>query len=183
MYFPQKTTLKNYKLSRIFTLSNTSPRKFLKRNKKYREMNLKLQQAEQEIAAQALVILEQRKLLKAIVESLSLISGELTNISKKKIYHLERKINQLLQDGDDLNFKTLYKLVHPQFFTLLSKHYPSLSPNELKHCAFIKINLSNKEIAQLLHIESKSVDMAHYRLRKKLNVPSRVKLMNLLRNY
>lgn len=60
--------------------------------------------------------------------------------------------------------------MHPSFFDLLTGRFPSLSQTEIRLTALVKLNLGNKEIATLLNIESKSVHMARYRLRKRLNL-------------
>ena len=44
--------------------------------------------------------------------------------------------------------------------------------NEKRLCAYIKLNLSTKDISRMLHVEEKSVQMARYRLKKKMNIPA-----------
>ncbi len=182
MNFPQKTFFsKRMKKKALYT--NTSSLELQILNKKCRDMTSKLLQAEQEIASQALLIMEYQELFKAIDSDLVSITDGLPAGILKQVKRIRHKIKIITEQDDSKNFKTFYKLVHPQFFTRLSINFPCLSTNELKHCAFIKINLSNKEIAQLLNIETKSVNMAHYRLRKKLNVSSNVKLLDVLKNF
>ncbi|MBV1888269.1 MAG: LuxR C-terminal-related transcriptional regulator, partial [Urechidicola sp.] len=60
--------------------------------------------------------------------------------------------------------------------------HPTLTPNDLKSCAFLKLNLSSKEIAQLLNISPKSVEVKRYRLRKKLELPHNSGLSEYLFN-
>lgn len=182
MNSPQKTSfIKGMKQTKLYT--STSPLELQILNKKCRDMTSKLLQAEQEIASQALLIMEYQELFKSIDSELVSFTDRLPPNILKQVKRIRRKIKIITEQDDNQNFKTFYKLVHPQFFTGLSISFPCLSTNELKHCAFIKINLSNKEIAQLLNIETKSVNMAHYRLRKKLNVPSNVKLLDVLKNF
>lgn len=64
------------------------------------------------------------------------------------------------------NFEKLY----PNFKTSIYKIAPNLTSNELKLCAFLRLNLSSKEISNLLSITPESVNKARYRLRKKLNL-------------
>ncbi len=75
-----------------------------------------------------------------------------------------------------------FEEVHPDFIQKLSTNY-NLSPNDLKICAFIKMNLSNKEIAQLLNIHLNSVHTILYRLKKKLDLPKDQSVFNFLQFY
>jgi len=67
-------------------------------------------------------------------------------------------------------FETYFDEVHEDFFKRLSEAYPSLTPREMKLCAYIKMNISSKEIATLLNISLRGVEISRYRLRKKLNI-------------
>jgi len=62
----------------------------------------------------------------------------------------------------------------------LKESYPDLTPNELKLCAYLRMNLSSKEIAQLLNITVKGVEVARYRLRRKLQLQPEVLLPDFL---
>lgn len=63
-----------------------------------------------------------------------------------------------------------FQEVSPEFFDTLKNRQPALTQNELKHSAYLKMSLSNKEIARLLGINHSSVHMAQYRLKKRLNL-------------
>ena len=67
-------------------------------------------------------------------------------------------------------FKLHFESVHKGFFERLLKKFPRLTPNELKLCAYLRMNLSTKEIAQMLNISTESVTTKRYRLRKKLGL-------------
>ena len=54
--------------------------------------------------------------------------------------------------------------------------YPKLTANELKLCTFLRLNLSTKEIAQLMNISLRGVELSRYRLRKKLELPTETSL-------
>lgn|GEM_PF-2895089 len=67
-------------------------------------------------------------------------------------------------------FKLHFEAVHPHFFDQLMTLAPQLSKNELKHCAYIRMNMSNKQVAGLLNVHPDSVKMSRYRIKKKLNL-------------
>jgi len=60
--------------------------------------------------------------------------------------------------------------VHEEFLKRLKENYPDLSPRELKLCAYLRLNISSKEIANLMDISVRGVEISRYRLRKKLQL-------------
>ena len=67
-------------------------------------------------------------------------------------------------------FKIHFEQVHPNFYTQLTQRYQNLSQIDLRHCAYLKIGLSNEEIAHLLNISVDSVSRQHHRIEKKMNL-------------
>lgn len=123
--------------------------------------------------------------------------------SDKLLHHLHKKISRLKADHQtdekDLN-EIIYSLnqelnqnkkekllfhftnVHPVFYEKLLKLYPSLSQNEIKLCAYIKLNLNNKEIAEYLHVQPESVRKSKLRLRAKMGNISGNELLAILKS-
>jgi tetratricopeptide (TPR) repeat protein len=86
-----------------------------------------------------------------------------------------------LRDDDDWQrFEQEFRHVHHGFVQMLSERYPKLTPTELKVCALLKINLSNKEIGKLLSVSLRNVESHRYSIRKKLELPSDVNLSTYL---
>ena len=63
-----------------------------------------------------------------------------------------------------------HERVHHEFFTQLKATFPDLTAKELQLCAFVRMNLTNKEIASILNISVRGVETARYRLRKRLGM-------------
>lgn len=81
------------------------------------------------------------------------------------------KIDTNIEQDDSLKkFEEHFDLVHNNFMQRLSEHYPNLAMNEKKMCAFIKMELTTKEISPLLNISVRGVETMRYRLRKKFNL-------------
>jgi hypothetical protein len=80
-------------------------------------------------------------------------------------------------------FAVHFDKVHSDFLVSLKAVYPNLTPSELKLCAYLRLNLSSKEIAQITNITIKSVELGRYRLRKKLQIPPEENLFNFLLNF
>ena len=90
---------------------------------------------------------------------------------RKRISHIfqklhQNKIGEEFMEIFDVNFEK----VNHNFFEKLKEISPSITKRELRLCAFVKMDLSNKEIAPLLSISIRGVENARYRVRKKLNV-------------
>jgi DNA-binding CsgD family transcriptional regulator len=58
--------------------------------------------------------------------------------------------------------------------------HPSLTPNDLRLCAYLRLNLSSKEIAPLLNISVRSIEIKRYRLRKKMELPHETGLVEYI---
>jgi hypothetical protein len=80
-------------------------------------------------------------------------------------------------------FAVHFDKVHSDFLVSLKSRYPNLTPSELKLCAYLRLNLSSKEIAQIMNITIKSVELGRYRLRKKLQIAPEMNLFNFLLNF
>jgi len=86
---------------------------------------------------------------------------------KQLIQGIESTINL---DQDWGNFKMHFEEVHQGFFKQLLEQYPDLNTNELRFCAYLRLNLDAKEIARILNITVNAIEKRRYRLRKKLNL-------------
>ena len=76
-----------------------------------------------------------------------------------------------MSEDDTWNeFEMRFKEIHEDFYTQLGQLFPNLTPNELRLCAFLKLNLSTKEISSITYQSPESIKTARYRLRKKLNL-------------
>ncbi len=88
---------------------------------------------------------------------------------------LNRVVNELRKSTDDQIFKEFslrFKEVHSEFYDTLLKKYPALTPGELKLCAFLRLNMTTKEISELTGQQISSLENARYRLRQKLGISS-----------
>ncbi len=96
-----------------------------------------------------------------------------------------KKVLKALSEEEKLNdeweqFSRHFNSVHGDFLKLLKSKYPLLKPHELKLCAYLRMNLSSKEIAPLMSISVRGVEISRYRLRKKMNLPTEVNLPQYL---
>jgi ligand-binding sensor domain-containing protein/DNA-binding CsgD family transcriptional regulator len=122
-------------------------------------------------------------------ELFSKIKTELTHVLKgfdnpQAAAELKKMIKTIGED-DNMdeewgNFTKHFDKVHSDFLVVLKEIHPTITPNELKLCAYLRMNLSTKEIAQLMNISGRGVEISRYRLRKKLQIPSEKSLFDHL---
>ncbi len=135
-----------------------------------------------EIASTALSIIHKNEVLSAIKDELTEQKKNLgvhyPNKYFEKIIHLID--NNLTVENDWVLFQTNFDLIHDHFFRNLKHTYSDLSPNDLRLCALLRLNLTTKNIASLMNVSAKGVEIGRYRLRKKLGISSETSLTNFL---
>ncbi len=91
--------------------------------------------------------------------------------SPSHLNYVIKIIDKNINNSDDwILFEEAFNNADKDFFKKIKVLHPSLTPNDLKLCAYLRLNLSSKEIAPLLNISTKSVEVKRYRLRKKINL-------------
>ncbi len=92
-----------------------------------------------------------------------------------------RMFTDIEKNDDEWNqFAIYFDQVHNNFISILKTKFPGLSSTDLKLCAYLRLNLSSKEIAQLLNISLKGVEISRYRVRKKLSLSPEINLYDFL---
>jgi PAS domain S-box-containing protein len=136
-------------------------------------------------AANALYMNQKNTILNEIENDLSTILGSKKYTKSQsdfdKIFTTIKHYRQLDKDWKMLiaNFEEVY----PGFFMRLKKMYPLLSPNDIKHCACIKMNFDTKEIARFFHIQPTSVQINRVRLKKKMQLSNSSDLRDYILNF
>lgn len=113
-------------------------------------------------------------------EFLNKIKNELNNVNDtNKLSPVIDIIDKNLNNTDDWKlFQEAFNNADKDFLKKIKGMHPSLTPNDLRLCAYLRLNLSSKEIAPLLNISPRSVEVKRYRLRKKMNLPHESSLTN-----
>lgn len=107
-----------------------------------------------------------------------------TRYPKNMYEKLVGLVNKNLTNEDDwLVFESHFDQAHENFFRRLKNEYPSLTPSDLKLCAYLRLNLATKEIAPLLNISVRGVEIRRYRLRKKLELPQEKNLVEFMMEF
>lgn len=123
--------------------------------------------------------------------------GELVSKMKTELAHVIKgisnpqaetelkKIIRSISEDDNMdkeweNFALHFDKVHSDFISALKEKHTGLTNNEIKLCAYLRMNLSTKEIAQLMNISVRGVEVSRYRLRKKIELPKEISLFDYL---
>jgi len=104
------------------------------------------------------------------------------SFNSQPLYQLKRKLKVIHHSENNyLNeFNLALKNHDPVFFQKLILQHPNLTQNELNHCAFIRLNMTMKEVGGLMNITENSVKKARYRLKKKIGLTLKVDLKKYL---
>ena len=102
----------------------------------------------------------------------------------KHIERVQDDIRKNIERDDNWKkFETNFDIVYENYLKRLGTDYPALTVSDKKLCAYLKMGLSSKDIAPLLNMSFRSVEMSRYRLRKKLNLNRDVNLTEFLQNF
>ncbi|MEM8895676.1 MAG: LuxR C-terminal-related transcriptional regulator [Bacteroidota bacterium] len=139
-----------------------------------KQRDMELLQVENEIKLKV-----NEKIFKGIKTILTL-KGDVRNPLKELFIDLKGKIDKDKQ----INFKHRHiELLDSEFYDRLSNEFPDLSRSEIELCAYLKLQLSNKEIAALRNVSFNGVNVSKNRLRKKMNLDSNAALSRFLLSF
>ena len=150
--------------------------------------NLKneLQYKTQELTGYILNTIRKNEMLEEVKKNAIKISRAIDeekqlSVVRQKVVRLIGQIdNNIEHDTDFEVFKSNFDIVHQDFFKFLDERFPKLSKNDKILCVYLNMNLSSKEIAPLLNISIRGVEVNRYRLRKKMNLDRDVNLSEYL---
>ena len=146
------------------------------------KLETKIQFKNQELASTTMHLVKKSEMLQKIQEELRKISKSTTDTSTAKSV---RKVIRILTADEELSndwqqFEQYFDQVHSNFLKRLREKYPKLTPKDYRLCAYLRMNLSTKEIAPLMNISVRGVEIARYRLRKKLELDKQDNLIEFM---
>ncbi len=122
-------------------------------------------------------ILKLKKELQTLQKNIKI---ENDNVELKKILKVLSEEEKL--DDEWNNFSLYFNSVYGDFLTIIKKKHPDLTPHDLRLCAYLRMNLSSKELIPLMGISLRGIEISRYRLRKKLLLPTETNLVEYLLN-
>jgi len=167
------TYKKYYKKQRKKLLDKTTKELVLKEleNKqqlmqfKNEKLNQDIENKNNELAISTMNLIKKNEFLNGIKKELKQTESD------KEIKQVIKIIDRHLNNADDWRlFEEAFNNADKDFLKKIKSEHPSLTHNDLRLCTYLRLNLSSKEIAPLLNISSRSVEVKRYRLRKKIGL-------------
>lgn len=143
------------------------------------KLQSEIENKNRELAISTMSILKKNKFLSSLKSQLNLIPEK-----DKRIKLVLREIDSNINSEDDWKFfEDAFNNADKDFLNRIKAKHDGLTNNDLRLCAYLRLNLSSKEIAPLLNISVKSVEMKRYRIRKKLELPHQDNLTEYILNF
>lgn len=141
---------------------------------KNEKLNQDVDNKNRELAISTMSIIKKNRVLNKIKKELK----KNKDAGNKTVLDL---VNSNLNDSKDWSFfEQAFNNADKDFLDKIKRVHPDLTPNDLRFCAYLRLNLSSKEMAPLLNISTKSVETKRYRLRKKLGLEHDSGLVNYI---
>lgn len=149
---------------------------------KNEQLQADLASKSRELANSAMNIVYKNELLQKISDEINNFKDSTgKKLPEDQLKKIHKVIDEGMSDERDWNvFENSFNEAHENFFKKLKLDHPDLVPNDLKLCAYLRMNMSSKEMASLLNISLRGVEIRRYRLRKKLNLEHDKNLVEFL---
>jgi len=135
-----------------------------------------------ELTTRMLYLLQKNEFIVSIIEKLLILKK---SIAKENGTEIDRIIQEMKSHTDKTawdEFEIYFQQVHQDFYRKLNERFPDLTPNEIKMCAFLRLNMTTKEIASITFRSLKSIEVARSRLRKKMELERDENLISFLQH-
>jgi hypothetical protein len=159
---------------------------------KNQKLQYELRYKSQELANSTMNLIRKNEMLLELNHNIEKIYDEINKSDTstiiasvgKRLQSIQQEIKQNIERDDYWKkFAENFDLIYENYLKRLKEQYPSLSKSDLKLCAYLKMGLRSKEIAPLLNMSFRSVEMCRYRLRKKITIGRDINLTDFLQNF
>ncbi|MEZ5197267.1 MAG: tetratricopeptide repeat protein [Bacteroidales bacterium] len=133
-----------------------------------------------ELTTNVMYLLKKNEFIMNISDKLKKSRYDFKPDNRKIVDDIIKELEHSTTDDVWKDFEVRFQEVHADFYKKLVKQFPDLSPNELKLCAFLRLNMSTKEISTITFQSHKSISMARFRLRKKMGIENSENLVTYL---
>ena len=149
------------------------------------DMDKELKFRQNEMVTMAMSIIQKNEFLNDLKKKIVKAKSNIRDLNAREaLNNLSLMISQNLSlDREREKFQMHLDEQNSKFLRKLSEQYPGLTDNDKRLAVLLRLNLSSKEIASILNISPKSVEMNRYRLRKKLKVSPKVNLTDFIREF
>jgi len=154
-------------LAAMFAISRFRQRKVMLEKK---EIENSVLHKKKELATNVLYLLRKNEAIESVTKKLSELKEKVTDVNKTPVQRIIMELENEIDTNSWKEFELRFQDVHQNFYEKLQKLFPDLTPSERKLAAFLKLNMSSKEISVITGQSIRSLEVARYRLRKKLGI-------------
>lgn len=133
-------------------------------------LELELEFRNKELATHVMYLLKKNEFIGSITEKLLSLKPLLLPENKLWMQDIVKEMKSNIDNTVWGEFEVRFQQVHKDFYLKLSEKYPDLTPNETKLCAFLRLNMTTKDISAITFQSVKSIQVARARLRKKMDI-------------
>lgn len=173
---------------KVFEAENTAKKREIKELKN-QQLQYELRHKAQELASSTMNLIRKNEILLDIMDNISKTTEDIRKNADKnavitRLTKMERHIKQNIeQDKNWKKFEENFDIVYENYLKRLSEAYPQLNVGDKKICAYIKMDLSSKDMAPLLDMSVRSIETNRYRIRQKLGLDRDVNLADFLQKF
>jgi DNA-binding CsgD family transcriptional regulator len=151
---------------------------------KNEQLKVKILTKDKELVNNSLQVVKKNKMLNGIIHKLKDLEAESMDEAARQRFNRVYKtiVKELNTDKSWNNLEKHIRNVHFDFLKRLKDKYPAITPREMDLATYLLMNMSTKEIADIMNISDGGVELARYRLRKKLNLDRKDNLTGFLMN-
>jgi len=148
------------------------------------KLQTKLIAKNKELVNNSLQVVKKNKILESIIQKLKRMEMDsASDTTKTQLNSLKKSIvKEIKSDHSWKDLEKHIKNVHFEFLKRLKEKYPTVTPRELDLATYLLLNMSTKEIAEVMNISKKGVELSRFRLRKKLGLQRKENLIGFLMN-
>ena len=167
----------------------TSEKKKEIKELKNQQLQYELRHKSQELASSTMNLIRKNEILLDIMDNITKVTEDIKSNNDSgslisRLHKMERSIKQSIDnDNNWKRFEENFDLVYENYLKRLGDMYPELNTSDKKLCAYLKMDLSSKDIAPLLNMSVRSVEMSRYRLRKKMDLDREINLGEFLQRF
>lgn len=173
---------------KVFEAENQAKKREIKELKN-QQLQYELRHKAQELASSTMNLIRKNEMLAEIMGNINKATDEIkkngdVNAVLTRLGKMERNIKQNIeQDKNWKRFEENFDLVYENYIKRLGESYPELNISDKKICAYIKMDLSSKDMAPLLNMSVRSIETNRYRIRQKLSLGRDVNLSDFLQKF
>lgn len=148
-------------------------------------LETELQNKINELTLQTTALVKRNQAIQTLLEELDKQKETLGDRYPNKLYQRLRSLMEdtLNDQADWVQFETYFNSAHQNFMDRLRQQYDDITTGDLRICCLLRMNLSTKEIASLMNVSIRAIELRRYRLRKRLALEGDTNLVDFLMNY